>query len=95
MRQRLAIAAVLAAALAAGGASPATAAHGKSCGIVAKGAADYRVDARVIACRSARTWVRRYLKRRAEPRGWSCVDPRGSIRVYCSKASKAYWAARL
>ena len=82
-------------ALAAQGAAPAPAAHGTSCGIVSKGSADYRVTARVIACRSAKTWVRRYLKRRAKPRGWSCTDPSGSIRVYCSKASKAYWATRL
>ena len=62
---------------------------------MSKGSADYRVDARVIACSSAKTWVKRYLKRRAKPRGWSCVDPPGSIRVYCSKASKAFWATRL
>ena len=69
------IAAVIAAVLAALGAGPAPASHGKSCGIVAKGSADYRVDARVISCRSARKWVRRYLKSRAKPSGWSCVDP--------------------
>jgi hypothetical protein len=86
---------VLAAALGLVCAGPAPANHGRSCGIVARGSGDYRVDARVISCRSAKTWVKRYLKRRAEPKGWSCVDPSGSIRVYCSKASKAYWATRL
>ena len=95
MKSRLAATLLLSQALAAAGAGPASANHGKSCGIVSKGSADYRVDARVIACRSAKTWVNRYLKRRAKPRGWSCVDPPGSIRVYCSKASKAFWATRL
>jgi hypothetical protein len=95
VKRRFAIAAVLAAALAAIPAAPAPASHGKSCGIVSRGSADYRVEARVISCRSAKTWVKRYLKRRAKPSGWTCTDPPGSIRVYCSRATKAYWATRL
>jgi hypothetical protein len=95
VKRRLAIATILAAGLAAVPAQPAPASHGKSCGIVSRGSADYRVAARVISCRSAKTWVKRYLKRRAKPSGWACTDPPGSIRVYCSKATKAYWATRL
>jgi hypothetical protein len=96
VKRRLAIATILAAGLAAVPAQPASAGHtSKSCGIVSRGSADYRVEARVISCRSAKTWVKRYLKRRAKPSGWDCTDPPGSIRVYCSRATKAYWTIRL
>ncbi len=86
---------VVAAALSAASAVPAPAAHGTSCGVVPKRSSDYRVTARVISCRSARKWVKRYLRDRGKPGGWSCVDPAGSVRVYCSRGSKAYWATRL
>ena len=77
------------------GASPAAASHGKGCGVVSKGSGDYSVRARVMSCRSARKWVRSYLRNGARPSGFSCVDPAGSIRVYCSRGSKSYWATRL
>jgi hypothetical protein len=93
--KRVAVVLVIAAALAVAGPSPARAAHGKSCGIVSKGASDYRVSARALTCRSARKWVRRHLRDRGKPRGYSCVDPAGSVRVYCSRGSKSYWATRL
>lgn len=86
---------VIAAALAVVSPGSAGASHGKSCGVVSKGASDYRVTARVLTCRSARKWVRRYLRDRGKPRGYSCVDPAGSVRVYCSRGSKSYWATRL
>ena len=86
---------VIAAALAVVGPGPAGASHGTNCGVVSKGASDFRVTARVLACRSARKWVRRYLRDRGKPRGYSCVDPAGSVRVYCSRGSKSYWATRL
>lgn len=77
------------------GASPAPTSHGRGCGVVSTGSKDYSVKARVMSCRSARKWVRRYLRNRAKPSGFSCVDPAGSIRVYCSRGSKSYWATRL
>jgi hypothetical protein len=92
---RLAVVLLAATAVAAASAPPAPASHGTSCGIVSKGSSDYRVTGRVIKCRSARKWVRRYLSNRDRPSGWSCVDPAGSVRVYCSRGSKAYWATRL
>ena len=93
--KRLAVVLAASAALAVASPGPAGAAHGSSCGVVSKGSSDYRVTARVIACRSARKWVRRYLRDRDRPRGYSCVNPAGSVRVYCSRATKAYWATRL
>ncbi len=95
MTKRLAAVLVAAAALAATSPATAPAAHGTNCGVVSKGSADYRVTGRAIACRSARKWVRRYLRDRGKPGGWSCVNPAGAVRVYCSRASKAYWATRL
>ena len=86
---------VIGAALVPAGAGPAEGAHGTNCGVVSKRSADYRVTARVLSCRSARKWVRRYLRDRGKPRGYSCVDPAGSVRVYCSRGSKSYWATRL
>lgn len=73
----------------------ATAAHGKDCGVVSKGAGDYRVRARVMGCRPARRWIARYLADGSRPSGYSCVNPSGPIRVYCSRGSKSYWATRL
>ena len=62
---------------------------------MSKGSKDYSVRARVMSCTSARKWVGRYLRSGARPSGFSCVDPAGSIRVYCSRGSKSYWATRL
>jgi xanthine/CO dehydrogenase XdhC/CoxF family maturation factor len=93
--KRLAVVLVAATALAAAGPASVPASHGTSCGVVSKGSSDYRVTGRVIACRSARKWVRRYLRDRGKPSGWSCVNPAGSVLVYCSRGSKAYWATRL
>jgi hypothetical protein len=74
---------------------PAEAAHGKDCRLVSKGSSDYRVRARVIGCASARKWARRWLRDRGRPGGYSCVDPAGSIRFYCSRGSRSYWGTRL
>jgi len=93
--KRVAVVLVAFAALAAANPATAPAGHGTNCGVVSKGSADYRVTGRAIACRSARKWVRRYLRDRGKPGGWSCVNPAGAVRVYCSRASKAYWATRL
>jgi hypothetical protein len=76
-------------------ANPASAAHAKRCGIVAKGASDYRVKGRSVRCRFARKWSRAYLRERAEPRGFTCYRPGTSISFYCAKGGKAYWGERL
>ena len=67
----------------------------KRCGIVAKGARDYRVKSRGVACRHARRWVRSYLRKRGRPRGYSCHRTRGKVTFYCFRGSRSYWAERL
>jgi hypothetical protein len=77
-------------------AAPAGASHtAKRCGIVASGAADFRVNARKVRCRFATRWTRAYLARRSEPSGWRCYRPGGDIASYCTRGSRAFWAKRL
>ena len=95
MRKRLAIVVVMVAAFSLPTAPSAPASHGKDCGIVSAGSRDYRVSARAMSCRSARKWTGRFLREGSRPRGYTCVNPAGSIRVYCSRASRSYWATRI
>jgi hypothetical protein len=86
----------LACALLALTAAPASAGHtSKRCGVVASGSGDYRVTARKVGCRFGRRWTRAYLGRRSTPSGWRCYRPGGEIASYCTKGSRAFWAARL
>ena len=87
---------MLACALLLATAAPASAGHtSKSCGVVASGSSDFRVNARKVSCRFARRWTRAHLGRRSSPRGWRCYRPGGDIASYCTKGSRAFWAVRL
>lgn len=48
----------------------------KRCGILAKGSADYRIEARKLTCRFAKKWSRAYLNRRGVPGGVDCTHTR-------------------
>jgi plastocyanin len=67
----------------------------KPCGIVAKGAADYRIKARKVTCRFARKWSRAYLNRRGTPNAFDCYRPNTTVTFYCADGAKAYWGERL
>jgi plastocyanin len=67
----------------------------KPCGLLAKGAADYRIKARKVTCRFARRWSRAYLNRRGAPTAFDCYRPNTTITFYCADGAKAYWGERL
>jgi plastocyanin len=77
-------------------AADATAGHeAKRCGILAKGAADYRIKARKLTCRFAKKWSRAYLNRRSSAPGFDCYRAGTNVTFYCANGAKAYWAERL
>lgn len=93
----LAAAAVLAAALVGvSGPERAAAGHqGKNCGIMSKGARDYRVRAQQLDCDKARRGAKRYLRREEALTGFDCDEPAGRIEFFCKSGAKVYWAVRL
>ena len=65
----------------------------KKCGIVAKGASDWRVKAGGVRCGRARDGIRLYLRNGGELRGFFCSRTGGFI--YCAKGSRHYSGQRL
>ncbi len=79
-----------------GGPDPAFAGHGKNCGIVTKGARDYRVWGQRMKCKRAKKGTRIYLRERRALRGFSCTDDGGEFYVFiCGSGGKSYRAQRL
>jgi hypothetical protein len=77
-------------------AGDAQAGHAKNCGVIenVSGDRDFRVRANGVSCDFARTWSRRYIRRGRRPNGWSCSEPTGSIRFYCRRSGRYYYAQR-
>ncbi len=68
--------------------------NSKNCGIVSRGASDYRVRAMHLKCKVARKGSVKYL-RSGEPRtGFDCA-PTAAGSFYCQNPPKAYWGIRL
>ena len=90
-------AAIVVLACAIGWVSPglASASHNsKDCGVVSRGANDYRVRAMKLKCKVARKGSVKYL-RSEEPRaGFDCAPTSGGS-FYCQDPPKAYWGIRL
>lgn len=91
----LAVAAGLGTGAPPGGVEPAAASHGKNCGIVTKGARDYRVLGKRMRCQRARKGARLYLRQGRALRGFSCAAPAGQYEFICGRGAKTYRAKRL
>jgi hypothetical protein len=66
----------------------------RNCGIVSKGAHDYRVHSMQMSCKKARKGAKRYLRTGKPRAGFDCAPTAGNS-FYCQKPPKAYWAERL
>ena len=94
------LATIAVAAAAAGwlGPGPVFAGHdSKNCGIVSKGASDYRVHASYLKCKVARRGATKYLRSAEARRGYDCAPTQGGS-FYCQNDAtppQAYWAIRL
>lgn len=101
LRLLLIVALLAAAALTAGGlATPqdAAATHGRQCGVIAKGSADFLVLGKKVKCGKARKGARRYLKKRKSLRGFKCRKNVGQYKFVCKhkkRRGKSYRAQRL
>jgi hypothetical protein len=74
---------------------PAHATHGKNCGVIAKGARDFRVLGKRLPCRRAKQGTRLYLRERHGLPGFSCTGDAGVYAFICGKGAKTYRAQRL
>jgi hypothetical protein len=92
---RAAIVVVLASLIAWAAPGPASAGHGgKDCGVVSRGAKDYRVNAKHMKCKAARKGSVKYLRSKEPRSGFDCAPTAGGS-FYCQDPPKAYWGTRL
>ena len=68
----------------------------KNCGTITVKSKRYQIKADQMRCDTAKTYSRRYLRRRARPSGYRCRSYSGgtALRFRCSKSVKVFFAIR-
>ena len=79
------------------GAPPADAGHvgTKKCGVISRGAADYRVRAIAMKCDPAERGAKRFLRAGTALAGFTCSEAEGATPFLCKRDQQAYWAVLL
>jgi hypothetical protein len=68
----------------------------KNCGMITVESKRYQIKADQVRCSTAKTYSRRYLRRRARPSGYRCRSYSGgtALKFRCSKRVKVFFAIR-
>jgi hypothetical protein len=68
----------------------------KNCGTITVKGKRYQIKADQMRCDTAKTYSRRYLRRRARPSGYRCRSYSGgtALKFRCSKRVKVFFAIR-
>ena len=68
----------------------------KNCGMITVKSKRYQIKADQMRCDTAKTYSRRYLRRRARPSGYRCRSYSGgtALKFRCSKRVKVFFAIR-
>jgi len=69
----------------------------KNCGTMTVKSKRYQVKADQISCKTGRRHTRRYLSRRAKPRGYTCKNlskEKGRVTFTCNNGRKVFFAIR-
>jgi hypothetical protein len=68
----------------------------KNCGMITVESKRYQIKADQMRCSTAKTYSRRYLRRRARPSGYRCRSYSGgtALKFRCSRSVKVFFAIR-
>ena len=66
----------------------------KTCGKISVNGRTYQVKADQLTCSQARSLAKTYISTRRTPRGYRCKQPSRSIRAYCSRGVRVFFAIK-